>query len=420
MTIESVSEENIGFKIHNNKLEFIFPKFINPDYFDKDLRESELFEFYNLFKKYIKDSNKQRSIKEKDNFRILTQNISMTNDFSLIETYFSLLEDFKENGLVLFSELNKSIKPKGKINWTKTINNNDFIINNENLIYNKLFFNNLTLNKNHPITVLHIIAIMVVSEKLSLKINLKYDYKILNQLIKSIQFIESTIKKYKRDMFSDRHKKVLKLLENLFLKNRLEDSLSKKGDKLFYVEKFDWIWEKMLKEALFDESSKFNESIPNGKYDINNIKSYGLIPKLDLIVTNKYDDKDYLLVIDAKNYIPENNLPKTPDITKQINYKLFLSNEFYNNNEYKLENIINVFIMPSSSGEGIKYIGKHQFIENFKHNPLGLILCFQINFFDLRKNYLKTNRIYKEKIINFITQTYIGEIKEYKTEAYNL
>lgn len=468
--------ENIGFKIENDKLELIFPKFMKmgvleitiesikiyekndfdrnlidslklllnkiftKDDFEKilielnlsdkqkdlvienairHLKEKEFFYFYNIFKKYQKDYVKQSSIKNKDdNFKIMTGLISKNNiDFSIIETYFSLIEDYKSNGLLLFSQIKNNYKPQGNINWQKTINKSQALQSNENIFYNDIYFKNLNFNYNHPVTLLYAYALLIVSKKLNFKINLNYDYKFLKQLQNSKSLIENILKKYKKEMFSDRNKRIFIILENIFLNTKYKNNLSKKGESLYYVENFNMLWEKMIAKTLFYEP--FKNIMPQGKYFIqnnNDIKeTSGINPLLDLVFREKYNAVDYLIVLDAKNYISETNLPATKDITKQIMYKYFLSKEFDQHNEFELDKIINAFILPYNdniSAEKIKYIGIHRFIDKFSSNKLGMVFCFHVNFSHLRDAYLNKNNTYeyKKEIVDFIIKTYCEKI----------
>lgn len=415
--LKNIEDNSIGFKLSDNKkLELIFPEFINKEAFNSEFNENEKFQFYNLFKKYQRDYNKQNSIKNKDNFNI---NSSFSNgnrlEFSLIESYFSLLEDYKSNGLFLFNEIKTNLKPLGNVNWGFIINKSNPIINDENVIYNKLYFKNLNFNYNHPLTILYACALLLISDKLNIKVNINYDFKYLRQLINSPINIQSILRKYKKDMFSDRQKRIFSILESIFLYNKLKNNLSKNGENLYFVYKFDMIWEKMLEISLFDQYNDFINKIPTGKYfltndtDEKNVESSGITPKPDIIISHIYNGKKYLLVLDAKNYITENSLPKTGDINKQINYRFFLSKNFDKQNEFELENIVNAFLFPSDSpnDKPIEYIGKHSFIGNYKNNSLGLILCFKINFFELRKNYINPNKEYQKKILDYILSEYL-------------
>lgn len=145
----------------------------------------------------------------------------------------------------------------------------------------------------------------------------------------------------------------------------------------------------------------------------------GLSQIPDIIVTQD----NYLLVLDAKNYVPKfdddnklsRGLPGTESIIKQIFYKYFLSREFNEDEKdsskyHPLDHIINAFLIPSVDIENpIEYMGKHQFKDQFKDhlkNQLGHIYCFFVDFYELRKHYLKPNKAYQNKILGYIVEQF--------------
>ena len=106
-------KEKIGFILENDEIKLVLPTFIDKNFFDEKSIKNELFSFYRLFKKYRKDIKKQVLIKGKDNFEEQTElsKISKKN-FSIIEVYFSLIEDYKANGLLLFNETKSNYQAK--------------------------------------------------------------------------------------------------------------------------------------------------------------------------------------------------------------------------------------------------------------------------------------------------------------------
>jgi hypothetical protein len=398
------SQENIGF-ILNEEKELI----IKIPYFIKNIKNEEKFalSFYQLLKKYKKDTINTKAIKQKDNFRI-TDNFTedKDNNIAFIELYFSLLDDYQKNSLLLFKENNYSTTSKGVVNWSKTVSSHNPIINDNSIIYNKTINRNLNFNYYHPITVLYCCCLNKAMMLLDKKYSLPYDFRYLQSFEKNTNLVISSLKKYQRFMFSDREKTVFKILESILL-SKNNNLKTQKGQKLEFITKFDPLWEKMLYQVIIGTNKENDDyKLAKGSFLVrdehNNEHSFsGISLRPDLVT----EYKNKLIIIDAKNYIPNfetnSGLPQSPDITKQIMYKHLLSKEFNKKNKFESKDIINVFLFPydSKSTFKISFFGKHTFINEFDDNNLGNILCFYIDFFELQKAYLSNNSKFKIEVL---------------------
>nr|WP_263326056.1 LlaJI family restriction endonuclease [Neobacillus sp. Marseille-Q6967] len=422
--ISSENESKIGFFIENNsRIKLILPKFLQKATSTREV--NEIVQFYNVLKKYQKENNFQLTIQEEGFFNTSREGFYQQNkyEFSVIELYFSLIEDYIENGLLFFRKRNINNKPKGSINWNKTIQSSAEIISSNTILYREFYFNNIKNNIEHPVTLLHVLTLLKISSTLNIKINLPIELTYLkkSKTNQDIRLIRTLLKKYKGEMFSDRERKIFSILEQLYLEVNKIRFITKNGPHLVYAEKFDFIWERMLKVALFDEYYNLKKEIPNGKYQLIENEDAeptifnGMAPRPDILIREQYSSNDYLLILDAKNYVPDyinkKGMPGTKDIIKQIFYKFLFSRQFNINNKYSCENIVNAFLFPTVLDDGsiIKFMGKHRFDDPFYNkNSIGNILCFKVDFNELRKHYLYPNRKYKEQITKYILTTFVN------------
>lgn len=430
--IKSEDGKDIGFYLTDNRLILKVPKFITDIPNEKDKIIKEFFKYHNIFNKYRKDDKDQKSVKFDEYDNELAFGVEKENLYSLsiFELYFTLLKDYKENGLLLFREKSTNLKSKGRIDWKKTLNTQSEIMTKDSIIYNRVYYSNLNFTHNHPVTLIHACCIMRLEILLNIKLGLTYNYKDLKIIENSKRKIEAIIKKYRREMFSDRERKIFNVIESIFSYDKIIHQNMKKGSEINYARDFNYIWEAMLRVGLADEYKSFNAKIPSGGYRLRNFNSdnsdyeeilfRGLDPRPDILVERNYSDgnsnEDYLFVLDAKNYVIDfknkKGTPRTPDIVKQIFYRHFMSNLYNKDSKYKVENIINAFLLPAElKNEKIRYIGKHS-MELGNSFEIEDILCFYIDFESLTDNYLNHNNDYSREILDYIYKEFKNSIKK--------
>lgn len=416
------TDYEIGFYKGPKYLQLKVPKFFSNTIIASGKRKGitkEFFLFYRLFKKYQSDKETQKTVKENEDYTSKkTANLgTKENDynFSFFELLFELYEDYLKNGLIFFRRRTTNFSPKGNINWHKTISSRQDLLIDNSVFYKKFCYNNIVFNYQHPVTILYACALIKFADMRGIKINLPYSFNFLKSFENNKNNVFNILRKYEREMFADRERKVFRILKELYGDKNKIKSIAKDSQKLQYAEKFDAIWEKMLDKVL-SKNDEIKDKLPinkqKGNYELREkegdepTKFSGLEQIPDIFIEKKYNNKDYLLIVDAKNYVPNfekgKGMPGTPDIVKQIFYKYFLSIEFNPNSKYELKNIINVFLLPAiiETQEPIYYLGKHS-LEN--KDPIGDIFCFYIDFKLLGENYLKpNNKDYSERVVNKI------------------
>ncbi len=404
-------DEKIGFGLSADKknLELVLPHFYKNT--PNQGETQTLFDYYQLFKKYKLDSNSNKSVKEsEDNFKqYLILQDRENKDFSIIEAYFTLFDDFQKNKLLLFQRRTRNLIVKGRISWTKTLQKHRELVQSDSVMFQQTYYDNLQFDLRHDITILYACTIQKIASLLKQRVDLPYSMHFLNSFENNITHIRSALRLSEKEMFSDRERKVFAILKQLYLTPHHFRHLHEKGNTMLYAPNMDYLWERMLKTVLQDESADKSLRIIKGKYNISNSlidwSGLSLIP--DILVQHN----DHLLIIDAKNYQPnwlENKgMPATESISKQILYKLLLSNLFFENKKHSLNQIINIFLLPadfSHEEKKVQFLGKHDFVEQSKVNNLGAILCFQVDFESLKNEYLNGGNELREELFLQITE----------------
>lgn len=377
-------EERIGFKIKKNKLELVLPSFIK----NRDLNDlnsmNEKIKYFKLFRKFKKHS---KAMKEESVFT--SESVKEEKYmYSIFEAYYLLLIDFMESGVFIFSKRKTNQIRKGRINWQRTINKSNLIISGESLIYESPYYMNNSILYNHPLTILYGIHLLEIEKATGIKMNLNSQYKKAIEDNKRAVYTREILDEYRSSMYSDRQRKVFKILESINDNSRkLNKTPSNRN--LYYLENINDLWEHMLKQILEDQYHDFNRCFPEGSYNLN-IKNYNSIRSgLRMIpdIVKEYNDKLY--IIDAKNYQPliNNTVPGTADINKQILYRYFLSKEFNKNNKYVLKDIKNIFLLPNElEGEIIRKIGTHK-LSNVD-STIADIYLYQVDYDSIVEAYI--------------------------------
>lgn len=387
--------ERIGFELKNHKLELIFPVFMKEKEANEEKSTKEKIKYFKLFRKYNHSSKevKEEALYQSHNVR------SEAYMLSLFEAYYLLLMDYMDLGLFVFTKRKTNQKKKGRLNWNRTINKSSLMISGESLIYNNPYYKNSNVLYTHPLTILYGIHLLEIEKATGIKMNLNSHYKNIIEENKKIINPKAALDNYKSSMYSDRQRKVFKILEAINSNSRHLDKTPTSG-KLYYVDHINNLWEHMLKKVLDDEYDNFKQYFPKGNYHLkiegDPYSKAGMRMIPDII--KEYKGKLY--IIDAKNYLPHinNNTPATADINKQILYRYFLSKEFNEANKYSLQDIKNIFLLPNDLQGGIiKSIGQHRFTN--VDSQMGRIVLYQVDFDGLVNAYLNNDKKIKAIIL---------------------
>lgn len=260
-----------------------------------------------------------------------------------ILSYQHIIKDFLVHGYYIENENQYKDGTRGKINWRRTVQKKKPVYNNGNLVYLDFIVKTNQINSNNMITRIHEYCVRESFEKLGWlylsteslpkKPRIKFNKKMFVSVLKDA--LNNTFNDQKRLLFTSM----------LNIVNSKEENVDSVDKEAFGVNRFEYIWEKMIDYA-FGEDNK-EEYFPHATWHIingNKKESSPLEPDTIML----YDDKIYIL--DAKYYkygITKNplHLPGSSSIEKQIVYGEYV--ETYKN--VKKDKIYNAFIMPYAS-----------------------------------------------------------------------
>lgn len=337
----------VGFLNFNDIMIIVFPKYI----LNLDNKYDDTKTLMKILERYFQNYNNLNTSLNELNFNLYEEN------FSLYSYYKYLLNDFLEFGVYSNHKLYSELNGEGDIDWEKTINETDtFITKNKNILYFDLYTSDILKDNESYIKTLHEYYLNKASKYL-VSLN-KYGFNFPN-LTFQIEDSNLGTKEYRlfklnkelHKTFSDRKIKLLKTLQNLIEKEKVEiqDDLILYGTTSFYN-----IWEKACGYVFKNEYNSLKKYIDKPLWTISNKTSFfkeTLIP--DILINS--DDTFYIL--DAKYYLPniEKNegLPGIQDISKQYVYELAFSQIL----EFKNKNRKNIFLIPSNL-KTFEYYGK--------------------------------------------------------------
>lgn len=333
--IATQEEENrfVGIKFKNNTVKIFFPLGYQLPKTD-DLIRKDILNLLTILYRFNMD---------KEYF--IQNNISMSSNkvhFPL-NSFIDVIEYFIERGYYMENEVIYKIKGKGKINWSRTIKNQNplFQENSEGNILNPIYLSftvrESNLNTNNVITNIHKYCVYESFEKLGWLFTgymppkpdiIFNEKKFLNVLHDKLNNTNDDVKKR---LFKAMIEIILYLGD---LKNPNEFS--------FGTERFEYIWEKLI-DITFGISEK-TDYFPRAQWMLlhnKNKPTYPLRPDTIMI------HGDELFVIDAKYYRygdtkDPSHLPNASSINKQITYAEYIKE----NKNFNENSIFNAFLMP--------------------------------------------------------------------------
>lgn len=373
----------------NNDREFGFHKKPNENiifYVPEQLKISDNidnpFDYFKVLKLYIEVLLKYSNSKSKD---INYNNEDADYNLSVLEGLLNILEDYFHNDeFYLFEHFYSN--NNNKINWSKTIRNNDIIISNENVFYKDFFSKNKKKDDHSQFYKLYKNALNI-----SFQIFLGLDTEDI-----SFEFSENEalyyISKYEDEHFKDRELFISKNLKKIYIDNMFSNHNSKVFESKYHT-KFENIWENII-ENLIPLKYQYN-GFKSGTIGFYNIKRNNKLFKKDglrFILDHIFEKNNKINILDSKFYHSENNIfPSSKDIGKQILYKNYI---------HKIENnqkeVFNHFIFPKKDKNNVfSFIGKHE-VEGFEEYTINcweLDIDYALNMF---VNDYKSNLIIEE------------------------
>jgi len=270
-----------------------------------------------------------------------------------LASYQYIIQDFLEHGYYIENEVRYIPGQKGKINWKKTIQQEQAQLDGSNIIYLNFRVKTNKINDDNLLTHIHRYCVYhsfyrfgwlyLSSAYLPPEPPFKADYKLfLNALKKALN-----------STFNDSKRKLFQSMINILKQHEEETDVK---DFSLGVYRFDSVWENMI-DFVFGEDNK-DVYFPHAKWHIIKNGALETSSALEPDTIMKYNNKIY--VLDAKYYQygvtgQPSDLPNTSSIQKQITYGKHIVENFQL--EAK-DDVFNAFIMPFNSlgGEKVKFV----------------------------------------------------------------
>lgn len=406
-----------------------------------------VFEISTWLYRAIQQFNKRHyynSISENQFLNQIVTNLEEKSNTEL-DIILSLLKFYKENQ-AFFTFISKSAhSQKNKINWHKTINKKQPIIQNNTPIYFDLATTRNKINYDEELLILFYSTLNFIKSKYAFDFNPPQNYELIkghqfeNVLRKGCRILKSIKYKY----YSDKMISLYNLLYSYF--ERSENTQSKKQiEEVLLIKDFNIVFEDMIDDLIGD--SKLLPELKNhadGK-QIDHIYKYK-----SLII-----EDDIYFVGDSKYYKPQNNIGKYSQAKQftyaknviQYNIDLFNDNKLdkqirYRENLTEGYNITPNFFISSfvnkdfdfSKSEldetGKPIMQSHfenrlfdrdtLFVQSYNINFLFVLSAYLSNNSTLKSNFKKdTQKKFRDKLVRFINDKYTLYTLEPKDKSF--
>ena len=385
------SNEFFGFKYNKeNQLKFLLPKFIIPQ---GELTHLDSFKLLGLYSGVVK----KYYVKNK-HIEHVSSNTQFYEKNNKIYGYISLILDYLENDdFILFEHFYK--KGNNKIDWQKTLNSKDLIIQDNKIVYNSFVSKNTKHANSDDFYKIYIYTF-------SLAWKMFFNQNFFENEISinfSVNHIMSIINQFIDEHFKDREIHIAHILKAIYSSHdiSLEGKLSIEGE---YCTEIQDIWESMI-ESIIPKKYKYEREQVQGKYrriqDGFEIK--GLATEIDHCI--KMEKQKRIFILDSKFYSTYHNFnskkqPKSESINKQETYKKLMELE---NVGYKVSNF---FILPKNNINKTKpeYFCDHV-LKRKKIDDNFLIHCVALDFQKVCECYSK----------NIQYRDFMNLLNDYKT-----
>lgn len=394
-----------------------------------------VFEISTWLYRAIQQFNKRHfynSISENQFLNQVVTNLEEKSNTEL-DIILSLLKFYKENQ-AFFTFISKSAhSQKNKINWHKTINKKQPIIQNNTPIYFDLVTTRKKVNYEEELLVLFYSTLNFIKTKYAFDFSPPQNYELIkghqfeNVLRKGCRILKSI--KYK--FYSDKILSLYNLLYSYF--ERSENTQSKKQiEEVLLIKDFNIVFEDMIDDLIGD--SKLLPELKNhadGK-QIDHIYKYK-----SLII-----EDDIYFVGDSKYYKPQNNIGKYSQAKQftyakniiQYNIDLFNDNKLdkqirYRENLTEGYNITPNFFISSFVNKEFDFIKSELdeigkpimqthfenrlfdrdtlFVQSYNINFLFVLSAYLSNNSTLKSNFKKdTQKKFREKLVSFMNDKY--------------
>lgn len=331
-----------GLLVGDQNIFIIFPKGV----FVKRNKEKNIFIAQTLLQvlvKYDKESIEKLQVFHGEH--------NMDSNFLSIINW--LVKDYYINGIIKTNFISEKVNGYGRTDWNKTIRKTNPIIIQENTLYLDTINIKPMNNLNSNLTLVHLKILKEIETDFGwlLNFNVKIPPTIANRKINyNYRNMKYILHNSLRMTFNQKEIKLYQMLIKY-----IDSKITAQGRNSFtllYTKYFQYVWEAICKR-IFNDEPTLNYLLPKPYWKVdNNIHVTRQIP--DILTT---DESNNLYIIDAKYYRTYDGIKHLPgwnDMVKQFFYGQSIETQKFNN-------IYNIFIFPTASGDAnipISYHGK--------------------------------------------------------------
>jgi len=274
-----------------------------------------------------------------------------------LEAALRIRNEFKANGLYYKKKKIRQLsKPNYQINWPSTINRRLPVLDGGEIFYPSMVHNSRAHNLQHPISDLHLTCLREILKLVGDKSLISLPEPSFNKPLSSIKNPKNYIRDISHDVFDERGKRLVKLIEVYLGNGRLQPSaITKRDDLLAYTANFELVWEGILR-TLFDRGEA--RGLPSGQWFAYQAGLSG-ISGISPVVDGKISSDVNSAFIDAKDYRVKAGLlfGSPADHYKQIIYRLLTDKE-------TPDNFFNILAFPGLGQKKLfKIHGCHKWVE---------------------------------------------------------
>lgn len=341
------SFEFVGVITVSNRVLFLLPKYVKGS--DERLVAKQIF---SLFNEYSKRENLDKEEIES------IGSIYSSTEYNMLSVIIFLLNDYVENGLYSNEKNVFLFNGEDEIDWQKTLDEVQPILNNGEPIYLEYFTISTQNDEENYFRQLHKYVLSECSYKLNelgLSDFLGFEpvvFDVNEDGLGTPQSILSRIAIELNVQFINRKQLLLKAISSFILKEKMEtDNFS---ISFYGTRSFNLVWEKTCSYILNNKYTSLKKLISKPKWKTMSGKVHEAKTLVPDIISIYKQSKKAFIIMDAKYYsirLDDSQLSVNPgveDITKQYLYQLAFS-EYIQSEQFDI--VLNCFLFPSDENK---------------------------------------------------------------------
>ncbi len=314
-----------------------------------------------------------------------------------LEAAVCLWNDHQRNGPIVVAEPLRSHRTPGRIDWRRSQFEGVPVQGLGGEVYQSFVRTRVRRSSGHPLVALHRRTIQEIAALLRTGTR--------GAKLSSGCAARSVLDRYGRQVFEQRLKRVATLLSRYHKPAGAGETHGHSDVSALVATHYEQLWEEMLRVALGHEPQESDQF--SGAYYVTGQKPQTkLVLKPDILSRAAVDGHNVRLVLDAKDYA-EGTWPATHDLTKQILYRLMLSNRIYEG-EPDLKQIGNAFLFPGSQKEGVSLRGVHRLHGKVAGGEPGTVVGLSVNLERVARAYVggRTDQDLLERLAALVMREY--------------